>query len=179
MPHISEGGGCPEGSLSKCADGRRGNKPKIMSAGNLASERESTPVTMSVSGAFCWRFLPQKTLREKNKLLASDGTDEWSAHLCEDWMQVDPVNAGILYIDGHTRVYHGSQTQLPRHHVASQCLCMCATDDYWVNGFEDSRFSKSTVPSIQECSRCWRTTRLRGAFASSSTAKATTLLSLI
>jgi hypothetical protein len=83
-----------------------------------------------------------KTLREKIKLLAADGADEWAAQLCEDWMQADPANAGILYIDGHTRVYHGSQTKLPRHHVARQRLCMSATADYWVNGFDGLPFFK-------------------------------------
>ena len=83
-----------------------------------------------------------KTLREKIKLLAADGGVEWAAQLCEDWMQADPANAGILYIDGHTRVYHGSQTQLPRHHVARQRLCMRATADYWVNGFDGLPFFK-------------------------------------
>ncbi len=83
-----------------------------------------------------------KTLREKIKLLAADGGEEWGAQLCEDWMQADPANAGILYIDGHTRVYHGSQTQLPRHHVARQRLCMRATADYWVNGFDGLPFFK-------------------------------------
>ena len=57
-------------------------------------------------------------------------------------MQADPANAGILYIDGHTRVYHGSQTKLPRHHVARQRLCMSATADYWVNGFDGLPFFK-------------------------------------
>jgi hypothetical protein len=83
-----------------------------------------------------------KTLRQKIKLLATDGADEWAAQLCEDWMQADPANAGILYIDGHTRVYHGSQTKLPRHHVARQRLCMSATADYWVNGFDGLPFFK-------------------------------------
>lgn len=83
-----------------------------------------------------------KTLRGKIKMLATDGADEWAAQLCEDWMQADPVNAGILYIDGHTRVYHGSQTKLPRHHVARQRLCMRATADYWVNGFDGLPFFK-------------------------------------
>lgn len=83
-----------------------------------------------------------KTLRGKIKLLAADGADAWAAQLCDDWMQADPTNAGILYIDGHTRVYHGSQTQLPRHHVARQRLCMRATADYWVNGFDGLPFFK-------------------------------------
>ncbi len=82
-----------------------------------------------------------KTMREKIELLCA-GADEWSAQLCEDWMVEDPAQAGILYIDGHTRVYHGKQTKLPRHHVARQRLCMRATTDYWVNGFNGIPFFK-------------------------------------
>lgn len=83
-----------------------------------------------------------KTMREKIKLLSVDGAEAWSAKLSEDWMQADPAGAGILYVDGHTRVYHGSQTKLPRHHVARQRLCMRATADYWVNGFDGLPFFK-------------------------------------
>ena len=40
------------------------------------------------------------------------------------------------------RVYHGTQTKLPRHHVARQRLCARATADYWVNGFDGLPFFK-------------------------------------
>lgn len=82
-----------------------------------------------------------KTMRKKIKLL-SVGADEWAAQLSKDWMNDDPDQAGILYVDGHTRVYHGKQTKLPRHHVARQRLCMRATTDYWVNGFNGLPFFK-------------------------------------
>ncbi len=83
-----------------------------------------------------------KTLRKKIRCLAAEQSPEWSSQLCDDWMKEDPDGAGILYVDGHTRVYHGSQTQLPRHHVARQRLCMRATADYWVNGFNGLPFFK-------------------------------------
>jgi hypothetical protein len=38
------------------------------------------------------------------------------------------------------RVYNGSQTQLPRHHVARQRLCLRATTDYWVNAMDGQPF---------------------------------------
>ncbi len=82
-----------------------------------------------------------KTMREKIELL-STRADEWAVQLCKDWMINDPEQAGILYVDGHTRVYHGKQTKLPRHHVARQRLCMRATTDYWVNGFNGLPFFK-------------------------------------
>ena len=62
-----------------------------------------------------------RTLRQKIHCLADgDKANEWGAALCERWMQTTPLAAGTLYVDGHVRVYHGSQTQLPRHHVARQ-----------------------------------------------------------
>ncbi len=83
-----------------------------------------------------------KTLRSKLKELSAQDSEAWAAHLCEDWMQEDPANLGVLYIDGHTRVYHGQQTKLPRHYVARQRLCLRATTDYWVNGFDGLPFFK-------------------------------------
>lgn len=83
-----------------------------------------------------------KTLRAKVKELTAGDTETWAAQLCEDWMEEDPANLGVLYIDGHTRVYHGNQTKLPRHYVARQRLCLRATTDYWVNGFDGLPFFK-------------------------------------
>ena len=83
-----------------------------------------------------------KTMRAKIKLLSAGAVGEWASTLGEDWMKDAPESAGILYIDGHTRVYHGSQTKLPHHYVARQRLCMRATSDYWVNGFNGLPFFK-------------------------------------
>ena len=41
--------------------------------------------------------------------------------------------AGALYVDGHVRLYHGSQTALPKRYVSRQRLCLRGTTDYWVN----------------------------------------------
>ena len=51
-------------------------------------------------------------------------------------MAATPEQAGVLYVDGHVRVYHGSQTSLPRHYVARERLCLRATTDYWVNAMD-------------------------------------------
>jgi hypothetical protein len=52
-----------------------------------------------------------RTLRAKIQLLAQeDAPGQWSAALCERWMAAAPEQAGVLYIDGHVRVYNGSQT---------------------------------------------------------------------
>jgi len=82
-----------------------------------------------------------RTLRNKLHLLARDERPEqWSAELCKRWMAAAPEQAGTLYIDGHVRVYNGHQTQLPRHYVARQRLCLRATTDYWVNAMDGQPF---------------------------------------
>ena len=83
-----------------------------------------------------------RTLRRKVQLLSGDDQAKaWSAELCRYWMTLAPeAQANVLYIDGHVRVYHGDQTQLPRHHVARQKLCLRATTDYWVNAMDGQPF---------------------------------------
>lgn len=82
-----------------------------------------------------------RTLRAKIQLLAQeDRPAQWSAALCERWMAAAPEAAGVLYIDGHVRVYNGSQTKLPRHYVARQRLCLRATTDYWVSAMDGQPF---------------------------------------
>ena len=82
-----------------------------------------------------------RTLRSKIKQLTQDDSpQQWNEALCKEWMQAVPEQAGILYIDGHVRVYNGQQTQLPRHHVARQKLCLRATTDYWVNAMDGQPF---------------------------------------
>jgi hypothetical protein len=85
-----------------------------------------------------------ETLRRKIKLITNSGqaVEQWAAALSQDWMQAESLEqaaGGMLYlVDGHVRVYHGSQTKLPRHYVARQRLCCRATTDYWVNHPEGS-----------------------------------------
>lgn len=82
-----------------------------------------------------------RTLRSKLKILSDEGgVSEWGADLCEQWMSADLDSASLFYIDGHVRVYHGSQTKLPKHHVARQRLCLRATTDYWVNAMDGQPF---------------------------------------
>jgi hypothetical protein len=66
-----------------------------------------------------------RTLREKVKVLAQpEAVREWGQRLGQEWMAEDPEAAGLLYVDGHVRPYHGRQTQLPRRYVARQRLCL-------------------------------------------------------
>lgn len=82
-----------------------------------------------------------RTLREKIGLLTADNRPtDWSAELCRNWMSDVPEEAGVLYVDGHVRVYHGEMAHLPRRYVARQKLCLRGTTDYWVNAMDGKPF---------------------------------------
>ncbi|MBF0290147.1 MAG: hypothetical protein HQM14_20210 [SAR324 cluster bacterium] len=82
-----------------------------------------------------------KTLREKLAVLTHDDKPfEWSSALCVDWMQELPPGIATLYVDGHVRVYNGSQTKLPKKYVARQKLCLRGVTDYWVNAMDGQPF---------------------------------------
>lgn len=88
-----------------------------------------------------------RTLREKIKLLAvPEMVAQWSRTLSQEWMAADPEAAGVLYVDGHVRVYHGSQTQLPRRYVARERLCLRGMTDYWVNDQQGNPFFVVSTP---------------------------------
>lgn len=93
-----------------------------------------------------------RTLRNKVRILSANGQAElWIAQLCKRWMEAAPEQAGVLYVDGHVRVYHGSQTKLPRHYVARQRLCLRATVDFWVNAMDGQPFfviNKAVDPGL-------------------------------
>ncbi len=75
-----------------------------------------------------------RTLREKIKGLCDpEVVSYWSGRLSREWMKSDPQAAGVLYVDGHVRAYHGRQTKLPRRYVARERLCLRGMTDYWVN----------------------------------------------
>jgi hypothetical protein len=75
-----------------------------------------------------------RCLRRKLAALSiDDGPQKWAGLLSKDWLEAAPELAGALYVDGHVRLYHGSQTALPRRYVSRQRLCLRGTTDYWVN----------------------------------------------
>jgi transposase len=75
-----------------------------------------------------------RCLRQKMADLGcDDAAGKWAGLLSRDWMEASPELAGALYVDGHVRLYHGQQTELPRRYVARQRLCLRGTTDYWVN----------------------------------------------
>jgi len=58
---------------------------------------------------------------------------QWAGLLRKDWLCADPDAAGVLYLDGHVRVYHGAKTPLPRRYVSRERLCMRGITDYYIN----------------------------------------------
>ena len=75
-----------------------------------------------------------RCLRHKLAQLSLEkAPEEWAGMLSQDWLNDAPELAGTLYVDGHVRLYHGSQTKLPRRYVSRQRLCLRGTTDYWVN----------------------------------------------
>lgn len=88
-----------------------------------------------------------RTLRDKIKHLSNEGqVREWACTLSHEWMAADPTAAGTLYVDGHVRVYHGSQTKLPRRYAARQRLCLRGMSDYWVNDQHGRPFFVVSTP---------------------------------
>jgi transposase len=75
-----------------------------------------------------------RCLRRKLAALSiDDAPEKWAGLLSRDWLEAAPELAGVLYVDGHVRLYHGSKTALPKRYVSRQRLCLRGTTDYWVN----------------------------------------------
>jgi hypothetical protein len=75
-----------------------------------------------------------KTLRQKIGYISQYGDiEKWGKELAQSWMEEDPDLAGIMYVDGHVRVYHGHKTNLPKRYVSREKLCLKGVTDYWIN----------------------------------------------
>jgi len=75
-----------------------------------------------------------KTIRRKLGILAGQSrADLWSSDLSRDWLKSDGGLSGLLYVDGHVRVYHGKKTKLPKRYVSREKLCLRGMTDYWLN----------------------------------------------
>lgn len=98
------------------------------------------------------RIPEARTCRNKIKEIVNNGNPkEWSAEICKGWMTSEPNETGVLYVDGHVRVYHGSQTKLPKHYISRDKLCARATCDYWVNAMGGKPFfyiNKTVDPGL-------------------------------
>lgn len=89
-----------------------------------------------------------RTLRNKLEILSKQhSAKDWSSALGRDWMESAPELAGRLYVDGHIRVYHGTQTKLPRRYVARERLCLRGTTDYWINDALGQPFFMISTPA--------------------------------
>ena len=75
-----------------------------------------------------------RCLRNKvSQLSQGEAPQLWAGTLSQEWMEQNSELAGILYVDGHVRLYHGRLTKLPKRYVTRQRLCLRGTTDYWVN----------------------------------------------
>jgi transposase len=74
-----------------------------------------------------------KTLRRKlARLAAQHRAVELGRALAKRRVQARGAAVGVLYTDGHVRVYHGGR-HLPKAHVPQRHFPLPATTDYWVN----------------------------------------------
>jgi hypothetical protein len=79
------------------------------------------------------RIPETKTVRNKIKAISSSPQlKDWCSSLSRKWLNEDEFS-GLLYIDGHVRLYHGKQTNLPKRFVSREKLCLRSMMDYWVN----------------------------------------------
>lgn len=75
-----------------------------------------------------------RTLRGHVSRMARDAeVGRWFRALSADWLAELGGRDGVLYVDGHVRVYHGSQVNLPSKWLSRDRLCMSGMTDYWVN----------------------------------------------
>lgn len=84
-----------------------------------------------------------RTLREKLELPCQKAgrAIQWNTLLAKEWMAATgPESDLVFYVDGHVRVYTGDLTELPRHYVARERLCLRATTDYWINAMDGQPF---------------------------------------
>jgi hypothetical protein len=73
-----------------------------------------------------------KTLRHKiSMIVAQQQAKAFQQALLHKWTQTQPCV--FFYIDGHVRVYSGSEANLGRKFVSRQKLCLAGTTEYWVN----------------------------------------------
>ncbi|HBM17415.1 MAG TPA: hypothetical protein DD381_13895, partial [Lentisphaeria bacterium] len=74
-----------------------------------------------------------RCLREKLDSLSADGAAEkWGELLSRKWLNDNPDLAGVLYVDGHVRLYGGHEN-LPKQYVSRERLCLKGVMDFWVN----------------------------------------------
>lgn len=74
-----------------------------------------------------------RCLRNKiSKLSEGNKGAIWAEKLSKKWMDDNPKIAGVLYVDGHVRLYDGIE-KLPKQYVSRERLCLKGVMDFWVN----------------------------------------------
>ena len=75
-----------------------------------------------------------KTLRERiDAFCLHTDVEQWSRELSSRWMQDANEPDGVLYVDGHVRLYYGNCADMPARYVSRMRLCLMGSTDYWVN----------------------------------------------
>jgi hypothetical protein len=75
-----------------------------------------------------------KTLRRKLAEMGERGrAHSFHQRLAERWVEAEPEQLGLLYLDGHVRPYHGRRHHLPKQHVQQRGRPMPGTQDFHVN----------------------------------------------
>ena len=52
--------------------------------------------------------------------------------LSKKWLKDNPDLSGVLYVDGHVRLYGGNEN-MPKQYVSRERLCLKGVMDFWVN----------------------------------------------
>lgn len=72
------------------------------------------------------------TFRKKlQQIIQQSKADAIHQALFHSWVEDMPES--FFYIDGHVRVYHGHQANLPKRFVSREKLCLSGTTEFWVN----------------------------------------------
>lgn len=81
-----------------------------------------------------------RCLRNKLTTLSEQGNvEQWGEYLTKKWMNDSPELSGVLYVDGHVRLYDGKE-KLPKLYVSRERLCLRGVMDYWVNDITGQPF---------------------------------------
>ena len=92
-----------------------------------------------------------RCLRKKLSVLSEGNQGQiWCDALCSKWLNDNPDLAGVLYVDGHVRLYDGAEN-LPKQYVSRERLCLRGVMDFWVNDMYGSPYfvvRKSVNPGM-------------------------------
>ena len=94
------------------------------------------------------RIPEAKTFRQKIETLSGNNQSQnWLNELSSDWMQQNTEFAGVLYIDGHEKVYSGKQ-KLPRRFISRMRLALRAVATTGCATASDNPSSLSIQPPM-------------------------------